>query len=76
MGNKWVDVDNDGWKDLFVAQGHTDDEIYGPSQILTYRQKPLLLKNNKAAACLPGPPIPAASCLCLGGPGSRRRRSG
>ena len=46
-GVKWIDVDNDGWKDLFAAQGHTDDEMYGGSQILTYRQKPLLLRNEK-----------------------------
>src|SRR5579875_1046206 len=46
-GIQWIDVDNDGWKDLFVAQGHTDD-MYGTSKILTYRQKPLLLRNDKA----------------------------
>lgn len=46
-GVKWDDFDNDGWKDLFVAQGHTDDEMYAGSKILTYRQKPLLLRNDK-----------------------------
>ena len=46
-GVKWLDVDNDGWKDLFAAQGHTDDEMYGGSLILTYKQKPLLLRNQK-----------------------------
>jgi hypothetical protein len=46
-GVKWADFDNDGWKDLFAAQGHTDDEMYGGSHILTYRQKPLLLRNEK-----------------------------
>lgn len=46
-GVKWFDADNDGWKDLFAAQGHTDDEMYGGSLILTYRQKPLLLRNEK-----------------------------
>ena len=46
-GVRWLDADNDGWKDLFAAQGHTDDEMYGDSQILTYRQKPLLLRGEK-----------------------------
>lgn len=46
-GIKWLDLDNDGWKDLFAAQGHTDDEMNGPSHILSYRQKPLLLRNEK-----------------------------
>jgi hypothetical protein len=46
-GIKWLDADNDGWKDLYVAQGHTDDEMYGSSQVLTYRQRPLLLRNGK-----------------------------
>ncbi len=46
-GVKWADIDNDGWKDLFAAQGHTDENMYGDSRILTYRQKPLLLKNDK-----------------------------
>lgn len=46
-GVKWIDVDNDGWKDLFAAQGHTDDEMYGGSAVLTYRQRPLLLRNQK-----------------------------
>jgi enediyne biosynthesis protein E4 len=46
-GVRLVDIDNDGWKDIFVAQGHTDDEVYGPSKILTYRQNPMLLRNNR-----------------------------
>ncbi|MGB6946983.1 MAG: CRTAC1 family protein [Bryobacteraceae bacterium] len=59
-GAKWADFDNDGWKDLFVAQGHTDDEIYGPSRILTYRQKPLLLRNEKGRL-LPWPADPGVA---------------
>lgn len=45
-GVRWIDVDNDGWKDLHVAQGHTGEPI-GMSSPTTYRQKPLLLKNDK-----------------------------
>src|SRR2546422_146041 len=44
-GTRWVDLDNDGWKDLFVAQGHVLDTIELTSDHLTYLQPPLLLKN-------------------------------
>jgi hypothetical protein len=44
-GTRWVDVDNDGWKDLFVAQGHVLDTIELTSDQLRYLQPPLLLRN-------------------------------
>jgi len=40
-----LDIDNDGWKDLFVAQGHVMDNIEVTSPNLSYRQPPLLLRN-------------------------------
>jgi hypothetical protein len=40
-----VDIDNDGWKDLFVAQGHVMDNIEVTSPNLKYLQPPLLLRN-------------------------------
>jgi hypothetical protein len=42
---RFVDYDNDGWKDLFVAQGHVMDTIEATSRHLKYMQPPLLLKN-------------------------------
>jgi hypothetical protein len=66
-GIKWLDVDNDGWKDLFAAQGHLDNEMYGASKILTYRQKPLLLKNEKGALVpWPGNPGSAFAAAWVG----------
>src|SRR5205807_2890732 len=44
-GAGWVDLDNDGWKDLFVAQGHVLDTIELTSDHLKYLQPPLLMKN-------------------------------
>jgi enediyne biosynthesis protein E4 len=40
-----VDLDNDGWKDLFVAQGHVMDNIEVTSPNLKYLQPPLFLRN-------------------------------
>ena len=40
------DFDNDGWKDLFVAQGHVMDTIERTAPNLRYLQPPLLLKNE------------------------------
>ena len=41
------DYDNDGWKDLFVAQGHVMDTIEKTSPNLRYLQPPLLLRNER-----------------------------
>jgi enediyne biosynthesis protein E4 len=43
---RFVDYDNDGWKDLFVAQGHVMDTIEQTSPNLGYLQPPLLLRNE------------------------------
>jgi len=40
-----LDTDNDGWKDIFVAQGHVMDTIERTSPNLRYKQPPLLLRN-------------------------------
>ncbi len=40
------DYDNDGWKDLFVAQGHVMDTIEKTAPNLRYLQPPLLLRNE------------------------------
>ena len=46
-GAKFIDFDNDGWKDIFAAQGHVMDTIQLTSPNLKYLQPPLLLKNEK-----------------------------
>ena len=40
------DYDNDGWKDLFVAQGHVMDTIEHTSPNLKYMEPPLMLRNE------------------------------
>ena len=44
----FFDYDGDGWKDLFVAQGHVMDTIEKTAPNLKYLQPPLLLRNESA----------------------------
>lgn len=44
-GLAFMDYDNDGWKDLLIAQGHDLDTIEKSSPDLHYREHPLLLRN-------------------------------
>ena len=44
---RFLDYDNDGWKDIFAAQGHVMDTIEKISPNLSYLQPPLLLRNEQ-----------------------------
>ena len=46
-GLKFIDYDNDGWKDLFVAQGHVMDNIELSSPSVHYQEPLLLMRNNR-----------------------------
>ena len=45
-GTRFFDADNDGWLDIFVAQGHVLDTIEKTSAYLKYKQTPLLMRNT------------------------------
>jgi enediyne biosynthesis protein E4 len=45
-GVRFMDYDNDGWKDLFIAQSHVMDTIQVNEPNLHYREAPLLLHNE------------------------------
>jgi hypothetical protein len=45
-GAKFIDADNDGLRDIFVAQGHVLDTIEKTTTLLKYKQPPLLMRNT------------------------------
>ena len=45
-GVHFIDADNDGWRDLFVAQSHVLDTIEKTNPYLRYKQTPLLMRNT------------------------------
>ena len=45
-GTKVFDFDNDGWKDVFVANSHVMPGIHRVFETLSYLQPMLMLKNN------------------------------
>jgi hypothetical protein len=61
FGVLFLDVENDGWEDLFVLNGHVHDNVrrFQPTQ--SYEQRPLLFLNRHDGAFdqdkAPGPPF-------------------
>jgi hypothetical protein len=47
FGGGFVDYDNDGWLDLFIANGHVMPEVEQISDRIHYKQKPLLFHNDQ-----------------------------
>jgi hypothetical protein len=45
FGVDFVDFDNDGWKDIFIANGHVYSQIANRKLHLTYRQPKVLYRN-------------------------------
>jgi hypothetical protein len=45
FGVKFFDFDNDGWEDLFVANGHVNPQVDHYSFGVTYAERPLLFRN-------------------------------
>jgi enediyne biosynthesis protein E4 len=45
-GTRFIDADNDGLRDIFVAQGHVLDTIDKTAAYLKHKQPPLLMRNT------------------------------
>ena len=46
-GARMFDYDNDGWRDICIAQSHVMDNIELTEPNLRYREKPLLMRNDR-----------------------------
>jgi hypothetical protein len=46
FGMKFLDFDNDGWKDVFVANGHVNPQVDQHSFGVTYAERPFLFHNT------------------------------
>jgi enediyne biosynthesis protein E4 len=62
FGCFFFDMDNDGWPDIFTANGHVDDDINRVQKDLEYAQRPLLFRNLgggqfQEVGRLAGPPL-------------------
>ncbi len=45
FGVKFLDFDNDGWKDIFVANGHVNPQVDSTSTGITYAERNFLYQN-------------------------------
>ncbi len=58
FGDGFIDYDNDGWKDLFIVNGHLYPEVdKHPEWGTSYAERPLLFQNLKNGRFAPVPAV-------------------
>ena len=77
FGVKFFDFDNDGWKDIFVANGHVNPQVDQHSFGITYAERPFLFHNLHGGKFEEtGERVKGSSQLTWGQPPSAVRPSG
>jgi enediyne biosynthesis protein E4 len=56
-GTAFIDYDNDGWKDLFMINGHVYPEVDKQDWGTTFAQRPLLFHNDQGKKFTLVPPV-------------------
>ena len=56
-GDGFLDYDNDGWKDIFVANGHVYPSVDKNDWGTTFAERPLLFHNQMGKKFEPVPPV-------------------
>jgi hypothetical protein len=77
-GTRLIDLDNDGWKDLFVAQGHVLDTVELTSEQFRYRQgvaPPSATSTTTATWTSCSAPATSAASCCATTAGTATARS-
>ena len=64
-GTGFLDFDNDGWKDIFVSNGHVYPEVDKSDWGTTFAQRPLLLHNLGGGKFEPVPPVKGTGLATL-----------
>ncbi len=65
-GTGFIDFDNDGWKDIFVANGHVYQSVDKFDWGTTWAQRPLLFRNQGGKRFAEVPPATGSGLAVLG----------
>ena len=68
---EFIDYDNDGWKDLFAANGHVYPEVDKNNWGTTYAQRPLLFRNELGKKFTLVPPVEGTGLAVVIPPAAR-----